>query len=370
MPAQRIRQAVTGRLARTAAIALTAAAVGGGVVAAVDAATAPPATAPTTVLETTPASTTASPLGSATAVDFSAVYARRRSGVVSITTTGPQPGSASGVVIDDEGHVLTNEHVVSGASGVTVELADGRTATAKVLGTDPSTDLALLKIDVPAGELDPVPLGDSSQLAVGDPVMAVGDPFGYQGSASSGIVSGLGRTIEAPNGFSITGAIQTDAAVNHGNSGGALLNAQGELVGIPAQIADSGVDGDVGVAFAVPVNTAKQVIATLSEGGQVEHAWLGVSTQDVADRGGAEVDGLAAGGPAAKAGLACGEVITAAGDSEVADSTDLQEAVDAARPGSELALRVTGAGGGSRSVTVTLGQRPQSAQSTTVCGAP
>ncbi len=367
MQAHRFRQAVTGRVARTAAVALTAAAVGGGVVAAVDAATAPAATAPAAVVETTPASTTATPLGSATEVDFSAVYARRRSGVVSITTTGPQPGSASGVVVDDEGHVLTNEHVVSGATGVTVELADGRTATARVLGTDPSTDLALLKIDVPAAELEPIPLGDSSQLAVGDPVLAVGDPFGYQGSASAGIVSGLGRTIEAPNGFSISGAIQTDAAVNHGNSGGALLNAAGELVGIPAQIADSGVDGDVGVAFAVPVDTAKEVISTLSEGGQVEHAWLGVSTQDAASNGGAEVDGLAAGGPAATAGLGCGDVITAVGDTEVGDSSDLQRAVDAAKPGAEIVLRVRGAGGSERSVAVTLGQRPASAQSTAAC---
>jgi putative serine protease PepD len=365
---QRFRQAVSGRVARTAAVALTAAAVGGGVVAAVDAATAPAATS-TTVVETTPASTTASPLGSAASVDFSAVYARRRSGVVSITTTGPQPGSASGVVIDDRGHVLTNDHVVSGATGVSVELADGRTAAAKVLGTDPSTDLALLQIDVPASELDPIPLGDSSQLAVGDAVLAIGDPFGYQGSATSGIVSGLGRTIEAPNGFSLTGAIQTDAAVNHGNSGGALLNAAGQLVGIPAQIADSGVDGDVGVAFAVPVNTAKEVVSTLSEGGQVQHAWLGVSTQDVASRGGAEVNGLASGGPAEKAGLACGDVITAVGDTEVHDGNDLQGAIDAAKPGAQVVLQVAGAGGGARSVTVTLGQRPSSAASTAVCPA-
>lgn len=369
MPAQRFRKAVTGRVARTAAVALTAAAVGGGVVAAVDAATAPAATAPATVVDTTPASTSATPLGSARTVDFSAVYARRRSGVVSITTAGPRPGSASGVVIDDEGHVLTNQHVVSGATGVTVELADGRTARATVLGTDPSTDLALLKIEVPAAELEPIPLGDSSQLAVGGPVLAIGDPFGYQGSASAGIVSGLGRTIEAPNGFSITGAIQTDAAVNHGNSGGALLNAAGELVGIPAQIADSGVDGDVGVAFAVPVDTAKQVISTLSEGGQVEHAWLGVSTEDMALRGGAEVNGLAAGGPAEAAGLSCGDVITAAGDTAVRESGDLQGAVDAAAPGAEIVLRVTGADGGKRSVTVTLGRRPASAGSTAACPA-
>ena len=368
MHAQRLRQAVTGRLGRTAAVALTAAAVGGGVVAAVDAAT-QPASAPasTTIVQTTPASTATAGSGSAQAVDFSQVYAERRAGVVSITTTGPQPGSATGVEIDDEGHILTNDHVVSGATGVTVQLASGASVKATVLGTDPSTDLALLKIDVPADQLDPIPLGDSSQIEIGDPVLAIGDPFGYQASASAGIVSGLNRTIEAPNGFSLTGAIQTDAAVNHGNSGGALLDAQGNLVGVPAQIAESGVDGDVGVAFAVPVNTAKDVIATLAKGGTVQHAWLGVSTQAIASRGGAEVNGLAAGGPAAKAGLACGDVITAVGDTKITDSTDLQDAVDASKPGAEVVLQVTGDGGGQRSVAVTLGQRPASAQSTAVC---
>jgi putative serine protease PepD len=220
---------------------------------------------------------------------------------------------------------------------------------------------------VPADELEPIPLGDSSQLAVGDPVLAIGDPFGYEGSASAGIVSGLGRTIEAPNGFSITGAIQTDAAVNHGNSGGALLNARGELVGIPAQIADSGVDGNVGVAFAVPSNTAAEVVATLSEGGEVEHAWLGVSTED-APSGGARVTGLAAGGPADDGGLRCGDAVTAVGDALVAESADLQEAVDAQRPGAEVVLRVTGEDGGERAVTVTLGERPASAgQAATSC---
>jgi S1-C subfamily serine protease len=267
-----------------------------------------------------------------------------------------------------------------------VELDSGRTAAAGVVGTDPSTDLALLSIDVPASELEPVPLGDSSSLAVGEPVMAIGDPFGYEGSASAGIVSGLGRTMQAPNGFSITGAIQTDAAVNHGNSGGALLDAAGELIGIPAQIADSGVDGNVGVAFAIPVDTAKAVIGQLSEDGSVEHAWLGVSMAtvdaDLAEaaglgpRRGALVTGVVAGGPAADAGLraggeavetgggpvcAGGDVVTAVGDAPVADAADLQQAVDARSPGDEVELRVVGPDGGSRTVTVTLGERPRSA---------
>jgi putative serine protease PepD len=362
MPAHRLRRAVSGRLARTAVVAMTAAALGAGVVTGLDVATEPAATAASPVVQATPvAATTATSSGAAQAVDFSAVYARRRSGVVSVTTSGPAAGSGTGVVIGDDGRILTNEHVVSGATGITVELATGRTAEATVLGTDPSTDLALLKIDVPASELEPIPLGDSSTLAVGDPVLAIGDPFGYEASASAGIVSGLGRTIEAPNGFSITGAIQTDAAVNHGNSGGALLNAADELIGIPAQIADSGVDANVGVAFAVPVDTAQEVIAALSEGGEVQHAWLGVSTEDVADNGGARLTGLVAGGPAADSGLECGDAVTAVGGTSIADSAGLQEAVDAARPGAELTLRATGAGGGQRTVSVTLGERPASA---------
>jgi putative serine protease PepD len=360
MPARRLRPTLTGRLARTAAVAMAAAAVGAGAVAAVDVATEPPGRAPAPAVQATPVAETTGTSTTA-AVDWSSVYARRRGGVVSITTAGPMTAGGTGVVIDDEGHILTNEHVVGGASAVTVELATGRTAQATVLGTDPSTDLALLQVDVPASELEPIPLGDSSEIAVGDPVLAVGDPFGYEGSASAGIVSGLGRTIEAPNGFSINGAIQTDAAVNHGNSGGALLNAAGDLIGIPAQIAASGVDGNVGVAFAVPVDTAKQVVAALSEDSAIEHAWLGVSTEDVPSRGGARVTGLVAGGPAAEGGLSCGDAVTAVGETVVADSADLQEAVDAERPGAEVSLRVTAARGGERTVNVTLGRRPASA---------
>jgi putative serine protease PepD len=370
MPQHGLRRALAGRLARTVAVAAAAAVVGAGVVAAVDVATEPAATATQAVVETTPvAETAATPSGSAQAVDFSAVYARRRAGVVSIAAgSGPAAGSGTGVVIDDEGRILTNEHVVSGASSVSVELADGRVAEGTVVGTDPSTDLAMLQVDVPAGELEPIPLGDSSQLAVGDPVLAIGDPFGYEGSASAGIVSGLGRTMVAPNGFSITGAIQTDAAVNHGNSGGALLNARGELVGIPAQIADSGVDGNVGVAFAVPSDTAAEVVAALSGGDEVDHAWLGVSTEDAPSGGGARVTGLAAGGPAEEGGLRCGDRIVAVGEASVADSADLQEAVDSRRPGAEVVLRAAGDDGEERAVTATLGERPASAgQAATSC---
>lgn len=389
---RRFRRGVAG----TAAVALVAAVIGGGAVAVVDSTTKDATVEQVTTPAVTPVARVSS--GGATAVDFSQVYAERRAGLVSITSTvaadqaGPegQGGTAtaggSGVIIDEEGHILTNEHVVDGASKVQVELSTGTTVTAKVVGTDKSTDVALLDIDVPAAELDPVPLGDSSKVEIGDPVLAIGDPFGYQASASAGIVSGLDRSIQAPNGFTITGAIQTDAAVNHGNSGGALLNAEGELVGIPSQIADSGVNANVGVAFAVPVNTAKTIVASIERSGEVEHAWLGVSTADVdanlaqtdgvgADTG-ALITGVTGGGPAAKAGLTGGNrvatddsaqvcvggpVVTALNDTPIADASDLQEAVDAQEPGATVTLKVVDSDGTARSVQVTLGTRPASA---------
>ncbi|MGD9694319.1 MAG: S1C family serine protease [Thermoleophilia bacterium] len=399
-----IRSAIGSRAGRTAAVALCAALIGGGTVAVVDS----HGGGTTTIVERPTAVTPVSTASGAAQTDFSEVYAQRRKGVVSITATVEQssdgyPGApeqqatagGTGVVIDDDGHVLTNEHVVSGASKVEVTLASGTAVTAKVLGTDPSTDLALLKIDVPADQLDPIPLGDSSAIQVGDPVMAIGDPFGLEASASAGIVSGLNRTMQAPNGFTITGAIQTDAAVNHGNSGGALLDAAGNLIGIPAQIADSGVDANVGVAFAIPSNTAKQIIAQLEKGGTVEHAWLGVSTatvdSDIAqiaglgtDRG-ALITGVVAGGPAQKAGLdpgdsavttsqgqvcAGGDVVTAVGDAKVTDAADLQEAIDAQKPGADVPLTVVNASGKSRTVSVTLGTRPAQATQTTRSCAP
>lgn len=411
------RRGLRARAAGTAAVALVAALVGGGVVALVDGSggdsSAPSrtvtvaATDGTATTATTAAPTTAASAASATAVDFSAIYAKRRAGVVSITSTVPASGGpggpggdsttqeGSGVIIDREGHVLTNDHVVDGATAVKVELASGKTVRATIVGTDQSTDVALLDIDVPAADLDPIPLGSSASLKVGEPVLAIGDPFGYQASASSGIVSGLDRSIEAPNGFTITGAVQTDAAVNHGNSGGALLDANGALVGIPAQIADSGVDANVGVAFAVPVDTARKIVGELTTDGSVTHAWLGVTTATV-DSGlsgqkgvgadtGALVTGVVANGPAQKAGLSGGSrlanddgqqvcvggpVVTALDGTAVTDASDLQNAVDASTPGAVVTLTVADPDGSTRSVRVTLGTRPASSAQTqtATCG--
>jgi len=312
---------------------------------------------------------------------------------------GPGPdrrgtSQGSGVVVDAEGHIVTNEHVVSGATNVRVTFESGTTLDAEVVGTDPSTDLALIRVDAPEDALNPVPLGDSAGLRVGEPVLAIGNPFGYAGSASVGIVSGLGRSITSPNGFSVPDAIQTDAAVNRGNSGGALLNADGELIGVPAQIADSGVAANVGVAFAIPSDTAARVIAELKEDGTVEHPWLGVTVASVdetlrgvdgigAERG-ALVTGVAAGGPAERAGLRIGDrlegsvagpvcvggdVITALGGADVTDAASLQRAVEAQRPGEEVEVVVVDAGGDERTVAVTLAERPEAPpRTTTGCG--
>ena len=202
-------------------------------------------------------------------------------------------GEGSGFVIDTEGHIVTNAHVVDGASSITVRFSDGSQADASLVGSDTSSDLAVIDVNVDASKLHPLSLGASDGLRIGQGVVAIGSPFGLQGTVTTGIISALDRTIDAPNGYSIPGAIQTDAAINHGNSGGPLLNAQGEVIGVNAQIAsDSG--GNDGVGFAIPVDTVKNVAGQLVEGGNVSHAYLGVSVTTV-DAGAAETSGPAAG---------------------------------------------------------------------------
>lgn len=405
-PLSSLARAARTRTARTAAVAMAAAAIGAGAVIAVDGGADEPVTSTAAAAATAAPSTSVSLTAGQT--DFSDIYASRSAGIVSILAASgggqgdsaspfspesPQGGGGtaqgSGVVIDADGHILTNEHVVSGATTLRVTLASGTTLDAEIVGTDPSTDLALIKVDVPDEGLTVVPIGSSSDLEVGEPVLAIGNPFGYMGSATAGIVSGLGRSITSPNGFSVPDAIQTDAAVNHGNSGGALLNAAGELVGVPTQIADSGVDANVGVAFAVPSDTAARVIESLRSDGSVDHAWLGVSTATVGQElsgvegigadSGALITGVAQGGPAQRAGLSYGDtlaqsiagpvctggdVVTELDGDAVTSASDLQEAVDAKAPGSTVTLTVVNASGERRSVEVQLSSRPESAPQT------
>jgi putative serine protease PepD len=260
----------------------------------------------------------------------------------------------SGFVIDDDGHIATNQHVVDGATSITVTFADGKTASAKVVGTDASTDVAVIKADAPKSELHPLTLADSAQVQVGDGVVAIGSPFGLEGTVTTGIVSALGRTMNAPNDFTISGAIQTDAAINHGNSGGPLLDATGHVIGINAQIeSDSG--GNDGVGFAIPSSTVRRVAAQLVSGGSVAHAYLGVQLTDAT--GGAGVAQVRGDGPAGDAGLRVGDVVTAMDGKPVGSADQLVGAVDGHKPGDEVTLKVR-RDGRIRDVHVKLGTRP------------
>src|SRR4051812_25387781 len=225
--------------------------------------------------------------------------------------------TGSGFVLNKEGYIATNAHVVNAGRNVRVRFGQGRDVQAKIVGSDPSTDIAVIKVDPSKIKLSPVPLGDSTKVQVGDPVVAIGNPLGFEDTVTTGIVSALGRDIKAPNEFTIDHAIQTDAAINPGNSGGPLIDANGRVIGITSQIATSGGSkGSVGIGFAIPVNLAKQVIPELIKNGKVEHAYIGVTTTSVTpdiakalrlpQSDGALVQSVAAGSPASKAGIKAG----------------------------------------------------------------
>ena len=261
----------------------------------------------------------------------------------------------SGWLFDDEGHVVTNEHVVDGADKVTVTFQDGTEVAATVVGSDPSTDVAVIKLaSVPAG-VEPLDLGSTSDLQLGDPLVAIGSPLGLQGTVTAGIVSALHRDIEAPDGFTIDGAVQTDAALNHGNSGGPLLDLEGRVVGMNAQIA-SDTGANTGIGYAIPVETVRSIAEQLIASGKVEHAYLGVRVGD-AEGGGAELAELVNGGPADDAGLQSGDVVTEIDGQTVESGDDLRLAVGNHKPGDELELTVK-RDGDTKTVTVTLGTRP------------
>jgi S1-C subfamily serine protease len=286
------------------------------------------------------------------------IYERAGPGVVFIQARGGESDSpfgfgdqsgiatGSGFVVDDEGYIVTNAHVVEEAEEVGVRFEERDLVDAEVIGTDASTDLALIKVDPDDAALKPIPLGDSSKLNVGDPAIAIGNPFGYDRTVTTGIVSALQRQIEAPNGFSIDNVIQTDASINPGNSGGPLLDASGRVIGINSQIATGGSSGSVGIGFAVPVNTAKSVVPQLKEDGKVERAYLGITTAPVttqlaeeldlpSDRG-ALVQEVIPDGPSDEAGIRAGDEETGAGVSAggdlivKVDGRDIEEPEDVA----------------------------------------
>ena len=284
------------------------------------------------------------------------VYAAASPSVVSVRAGS---GSGTGFLVDGDGTIVTNAHVVGESSQVQVRFKDdGPLHDARVLGVDASTDLAAIQVDASAAEgVRPLALADSGDVQVGDAAVAIGYPLGLDRTATAGIVSGLERQIQSPNGFSIDKVIQTDAPINPGNSGGPLLNSSGQVIGVNSQIATAGGSGgSVGIGFAVPANTVRDVLPELKRGATPEHAFLGLSTSP-ASGGGAQVQQATAGGPAARAGLEAGDVVTRVDGEDVQDPDDIVAAIDDDAPGDEIEVTVR-RGGDERTLTVTLGERP------------
>ena len=354
----------------------------------------------TTTVASSPTITDASRPASGSAQTVSQVYEEDGQGVAYIESQekassasspfGPAQGggtaTGSGFLIDDAGHILTNAHVVDGSSSVTVKFGDGDTLDAKVLGADDSTDVAVLSVDASKLDATPLELGDSSAVGVGDPAVAIGNPYGLDRTVTSGIISALQRSISAPNGFTISDVLQTDAAINPGNSGGPLIDDGGRVIGINSQIATgTGSSGSVGIGFAVPINTAKDVASQIIDGGDVEHAYLGISGTDLdatlagvlnlGTEEGALIQDVQAGSPAADAGLeagdatvevdgqkvqAGGDVITAVDGTQIAGMDELIAAVNDKQPGDEVTLDVIRQGD-TQQIDVQLGDRPANA---------
>jgi S1-C subfamily serine protease len=317
--------------------------------------------------------------------------------VITATTTKQVAGSfftppqtekeqslGSGFVIDRKGDVVTNDHVVAGASGIRVGFGSGSTYPAKVVGADPGSDLAVVHVNAPASALHPLAFDSSSAVVPGDPVYAIGNPFGLDRTMTAGIVSATGRDIQAPNGLTIPNSIQTDAPINHGNSGGPLLDAAGRVVGVNAQIEGGTVDANVGVGFAIPSDTVRSVAQQLIANGKVEHAWIGVQVETIPPgvskmvRGipsaGVTIAKVTSGSPAARAGLRAathqvtadgqtallgGDSITALNGKPIRSAQNLADAVARLHPGQRVSLTVV-RGSATRTVSLTLGASPTS----------
>ena len=303
------------------------------------------------------------------------IYERAAKSVVELAVSGGSGGSGvataqgSGFVYDESGHIVTNQHVVAGATSIAVSFWNGVELDATLVGTDPSTDLAVIRVDGSKSLLRPLRLGDSSVVVVGDPVLAFGSPFGLEGTVTAGIVSALHREMTAPNNYTITNTIQTDAAINHGNSGGPLLDRRGRVIGVNAQI-ESESGGSDGVGFAIPSTTVRSIVGQLIATGEVEHAYLGIRMAQLPD--GVAVTEVLPGTPAEKAGLhpatgttiiegqeqpSGGDVVVEFDGEKVTSAVALQSAVDARRPGDTVSITVV-RNGSRRTLAVTLGVRP------------
>ena len=320
------------------------------------------------------------------------VYDKVADGVVNVTSTAvqmdfffnafPTQGSGSGSIIDAKGHILTNHHVVANAQTLEVTLADESKWPAKLIGSDPDSDLAVIKIDAPKEKLKVILMGDSKNLKIGQKVLAIGNPFGLERTLTTGIISSLGRTIRSDSGTLMEEIIQTDAAINPGNSGGPLLNSEGEIIGINSAIV-SPSGGSVGIGFAIPVNTAKRVVPELLSKGYVTYPWIGANLLSlipeiakylkVSVERGAMITEVVKGGPAEKAGLKGGNqrvqignmIVLVGGDIVVkADQRDVKtndELIRYARekkPGETILLKILRKER-FEEVKVTLGERPR-----------
>lgn len=284
-----------------------------------------------------------------------------------VTPFGPNGGAAqaegTGFVYDTSGNIVTASHVVDGATAIQVRFADGSVAKATLVGTDPSSDTAVIKVNVASSKLVPLALADSSDVQPGQGAVAIGSPFGYEESITAGIVSAVDRSIEAPNGYSIPNAIQTDAPINHGNSGGPLIDASGKVIGVNVQIAagdSAGSSQNAGVGFAVPSNTVKRVVDALVAGRTVQHAYLGVSIGTNANGTGAVVGAVRTGSPAAAANLQRGDVVVSVDGKPVSSADDLTAAIGSLEPGDKVTMKVQ-RGGSTLTLSVTLGTRPATA---------
>jgi putative serine protease PepD len=290
------------------------------------------------------------------------IYAATSRSVVQVRVSeGGASGSGTGFVIDSNGTIVTNAHVVSGASNVQVRFNDsGAGVDAEVLGSDLSSDLAVLRVDSSNTQnVKPLALADSDTVRVGDLAVAIGYPLGLDRTVTAGIISGVGRAIKAPNGFSIDKVIQTDAPINPGNSGGPLLDGAGRVIGVNSQIATaSGGGGNVGIGFAVPANTVRTVVPRLEHGGTISRPYLGVSTLPSTNGSGALVADAVAGGPAEAGGVQIGDIIVKVAGKAVLAPEDISAAIESRRPGDDIPIEVQRAGS-TQTLHVKLGTRPE-----------
>ena len=354
-------------------------AIAGGIIALVISSGGSSATSVTTTVLSPRQSPTPTSFNSGKGLSINQIYRATSPGVVDIVVTsqsqgsgglfggggtgGQQQGEGAGVVYDTKGDILTDEHVVSGETSVKVNFQDGKSYSAKVLGTDPSTDVAAIRVNAPASELHPISFADSASAQVGDPVVAIGSPFSLPETTTTGIVSQTGRSITAPNNYTIPNAIQTDAAINPGNSGGPLLDANGHVLGLNDQIETNnqtagGEGSSSGVGFAIPSDTVARIANAIISGNPVKHPYVGVSLNSQS-AGGAPIQQVVPGGPGASGGLKVGDVVTAINGKTITSTDEFIARIDTFSPGETVTMTIT-RGGQTKSLHIKLGSRPAS----------